>query len=194
MMKRKMGMMMAIVFAMTGTLFAQTQKSFAVYQLTDMMGLVGYKVMDKEEFAKLSAQLKEEEKVFPSAMTEAKKKWDEDKASVMNKANKAAQLPFPTAKIHPRSAKKMGSDYSDLDLAKKQLALAESHAENNPSGNKGAAKKQNATPEDVKREELQARAFTEASSLVRKIMGDKLGRPVPAFGFTTVEDPNKKSQ
>jgi len=171
----------------------QTQKSFAVYQLTDMMGLSGYRILDKEEFAKLSAQIKEEEKVFPAAMTEAKKKWDEDKTSVMNKANKSNHLPFPTTKLHPRSLKKMGSDYSDLDVAKKQLAQAESHAENNPAGNKGAAKKQNPTAEDIKREELQARAFTDASSMVRKIMGDKLGRPIPAYGFTTPEDPNKKN-
>jgi len=172
--------------------FCAAQTSYAVYQIFDIQGLSDYTIMDKEEHAKLAAQIREEEKIFPSVMVEAKKMWDENQTSVMNKANKAAKLPFPGNKIKPRAIKKFSTDFSDLDLAKKQLAQAKSHAENNPAGNKGAAKKQNPKPEDIARENLQARSFIEAASMVNKLMGDKLGRPIPKYGFTTPEDPNKK--
>ena len=158
-------------------------ESVAIYQLFDMMGLSGYKIMSKEEFQKLSAEVKEEEKVFQSAMTEAKKAWDE------NKGNKGWQ-PFPMTKVKPRSVKKFGSDFTSMEQAKKRLAQAESHT----TEKQLSSQRQNPTPEDTARDEAKARAFAEAVSMVKKRMGDKLGRPVPAFGFTTPEEPNKKIQ
>ena len=159
----------------------QAAENVAIYQLFDMMGLSGYKIMNKEEILKLSSEVKEEEKVFQGAMAEAKKAWDE------NKGTKGWQ-PFPMTRIKPRSIKKFGSDFSDRTAAEKRLAQAESHA----AERQVSAQRQNSTPEDTAREEAKSRAFAEAVSMVKKRMGDKLGRPVPAFGFTTPEDPNKK--
>ena len=173
-----------VSIAVLGLVFQlHAAEAVAIYQLFDMMGLSGYKVMNREEFLKLSAEVKEEEKVFQSAMTDAKKAWDE------NKGNKGWQ-PFPSTKIKPRSIKKFGSDFTSMEQAKKRLAQAESHA----AEKQLSSQRQNPTPEDIAREEVKARAFAEAVSMVKKRMGDKLGRPVPAFGFTTPEDPNKKVQ
>ena len=171
----------------------QGQQQIAVYQIFDMLGLSTYKIMDKEEFLKLSAQIKEEEKVFPSALAEAKKEWAENQTSVMKKGDKAVgKQPFPELRIKPRSVKKFSNDFNDRALAEKSLAQAQSHAEKNLVENKGISKKQNPTEQDLANERAKARAYTEAVSMVNKRMGDKLGRPVPAYGYSTSEDHNKK--
>jgi len=163
-------------------------ETMAVYHLTDMLGQTGYAIMSKEEFQKLAAELKDEERVFPAALAEAKKAWDEDTTN-----RTIAKQTFPANKIRPRAVKKFSTDFNDPALAKKSLAHAESHAAEKPAeGSKGVAKKQNPTAEDTAKEQAKARAFAEAVSMVKKLMGDKLGRPIPAFGFTTPEDPNKK--
>jgi len=187
---KKIIRMMCLV-AMGGACQLHAAEPVGIYQLFDMLGQSGYMILNKEAFAKLSAEIKEEEKAFPAAMAEAKKQWEENQTSVMKKADKAAKLPFPTARLKPRSIKKCGSDFTDLDLAKKHLAQMQSSAEK--TENKAAAtQRQNPTREDIEREELKARAFTEAVSLVNMQMAYKLGRPVKAFSFTTPEDPNKK--
>jgi len=169
------------------------QQSVAVYQIFDMLGLSTYKIMDKEEHLKLSAQIREEEKAFPSALAEAKKEWAENQTNVMKKADKAvSKQPFPELRIKPRSVKKFSVDFNDRALAQKSLEQAQSHAEKNPVENKGVSKKQNPTAADIAKENAKARAYTEAVSMVNKRMGDKLGRPVPAYGYSTSEDHNKK--
>ena len=164
---------------------AEREPPVAIYQLFDLMGQYGYSIMDKEEFLKLSEQLKAEEKVFPAAMADAKKAWDE------KKGEKGWQ-PFPSSRIKPRSIKKFGSDFPDRASAEKRLAQAESHAAEKLADKTAATKRNNATPEAIEREEVKARAFTEAVSMVNKLMGDKIGRPIPKFGFSTPEAPNKK--
>jgi len=165
----------------------------AVYQIFDMLGLSTYRIMDKEEFAKLSAQIREEEKVFPAALADAKKEWAENQTTVMKKGDKAVgKQPFPALRIKPRSVKKFSVDFTDRALAEKSLAQAQSHAANNPVENKGISKKQNPTAADLADERAKARAYTEAVSMVNKRMGDKLGRPVPAYGYSTSEDHSKK--
>ena len=189
-MKRRIGMMTlaTIVWACHAT-----GQQVAVYQIFDMLGQTAYKIMDRDELAELSAQIKEEEKVFAAALAEAKKEWAENQASVMKKGDKAVgKQPFPESRMKPRSVKKFSADFTDHALAEKSLAQAQGHAEKNPTENKGISKKQNPTAADIASENAKARAYTEAVSMVNKRMGDKLGRPVPAYGYSTSENHNKK--
>lgn len=193
-MKRRIGILALAVLALACQARAAGPQ-VAVYQIFDMLGQSIYKIMDKEEYLKLSAQIKEEEKAFPAALAESQKEWAENQTSVMKKGDKAvAKQPFPGGRIKPRSVKKFSVDFNDRALAETALANAQSHAANNPTDNKGVSKKQNATAEDTAKENAKARAFTEAVAMVNKRMGDKLGRPVPAFGYTTSEEPNKKME
>jgi len=193
-MKKHVGMMALVAIAWACHTHATgTGQKVAVYQIFDMLGLSAYKIMDRDEFTKLSAQIREEEKVFPVALAEAKKEWAENQASVMKKGDKAvARQPFPALRIKPRSVKKFSVDFSDYALAERSLAQAQSHAEKNPTENRGVSRKQNPTAADLADERAKARAYTEAVSMVNKRMGDKLGRPVPAYGYSTSEDHSKK--
>ena len=183
-MRRIMGMTFAAALGLACRL--QAGEAVAIYHLTDMLGQSGYMILNKEQFAKLSAEIKDEERAFPAAMAEAKKKWDDDKT------NMAAKGPFPMSRIKPRALKKVGSDFTDMELAKKRLAQAERAAAERADTKSAASQRQNPTADDLKHEQAKARAFAEAVSQANMQMANRLGRPVPAFGFTTPEDPNKK--
>ncbi|MCL1919733.1 MAG: hypothetical protein FWG50_01440 [Kiritimatiellaeota bacterium] len=185
-MKRYLALAALALTALALTAQLHAAETVAIYQAFDMMGQSGYMIMNKEEYAKLTAQIKEEEKAFPAALAEAKKKWDEDKT------NLAVKGTFPGNRIKPRSVKKFGSDFNDMEQAKKRLAQAQAAAAEKAGDKAASAQRPNASAEDLKREETRARAFVEAVEQVNMVLGQKLGRPVPKFGFTTPEDPNKK--
>ncbi len=158
-------------------------ESVSVVQITDMQGQVGYEVQTREEFNALLKEIKEEAAVFAPIAAECEKEW---------KANKENKLPFQGNRIKVRSAKKQGADFTDREKADKKRVQLEDRASEKQieemdkadKKNKGAKPK---SEEDEAKEEARDKAFADAYSMISKKMGEKLGRPVPGFGFATEE-------
>jgi hypothetical protein len=154
----------------------------SVVQITDMQGQVGYEVKTREELAALQKEIKEEEAVFKTIAAECEKEW---------KANSENKLPFQGNRIKPRSVKKVGADFADREKADKKRAQLEERASDKQieEMDKEEKKNKNAKPkeEDVAKEEARKKAFSDAYAMVSKKMADKLGRPVPGFGFETFD-------
>ena len=150
----------------------------SVVQITDMRGQTAYEVMNREEYAAIQKEIKEEMAVYQAAAAEAKKEWD---------ANKENKLPFQGNRIKPRSAKKVGADYNDREKAEKRKAILEERASEKQleEMDKELKKKKgkDLSPEDIAKEEARIKAFDDAFTMISKRMGDKLGRPVPCFGL-----------
>ncbi len=165
-----------------GTLRAET---VSIVQITDMQGLVGYQVMNREEQTALQKEIKDETAALTAIMAECKKEWE---------SNKENKLPFQGGRIKPRAAKKMGADFSDR--AKADLKRAQYEERTNERQleelNKEAAKLKMIKNEQAKaeyqaKEEARLKAFNDSFALVSKKLGEKLGRPVPGFGLPFAE-------
>jgi len=173
-MRVKTGLMAALVLA---SVWARAE-SVSIVQITDMQGQVGFQVMNREEYAALLKEIKEEEAVYAAAAADAKKEWD---------ANKENKLPFQGNRIKPRSATKKGADLPDRDKAEKKRAQLEERASDKQIEEMEKLEKKNkqAKPkeEDVAKEEARTKAFADAFAMISKRMADKLGRPVPGFGL-----------
>ena len=160
----------------------------SIVQITDMQGQVGYEVQTREEFTALLKAIKEETAVFGPAAADSKKEWD---------SNKGNKLPFQGNRIKVRSAKKVGADFTDREKADKKRAQIEDRASTKQVEEIAKEEKKNkqAKPkeEDVAKEELRTKAFNDAFAMISKRMADKLGRPVPSFGFA-VADAKKEEQ
>jgi len=150
-------------------------ESVSLVQITDMRGQVGYQVMNREELSALTKEIKEETAVFPAIAAECKKEWD---------ANKDNKLPFQGAKIKPRTAKK-GLDFMDREKADKKRSQLEdrSAARQSEEIAKEEKKSKQMKDEDISKEAAKTKAIDDAYEMISKKMGDKLGRPVPSFGF-----------
>jgi len=174
--------MSLVAVALMGLVGAVRAEMVSVVQITDMQGQIGYQVMTRDEFATLTKELKEESVAFAPAVAEAKKEWE---------ANKDNKIPFQGARIKPRSARKAAPDISGRDKADKKKAQLEDRASNKQieelAKEEKKAKQSKPKEEDVAKEEARAKAFDEAFAMISKKMGDKLGRPVPSFGFTATE-------
>jgi hypothetical protein len=157
----------------------------SVVQITDMQGMVGFQVMNREEYASLLKEIKEEEAVYTAAAAEAKKEWE---------ANKENKLPFQGNRIKPRAASKKGADVNDRDKAEKKRSQLEDRLSEKQIEEMEKVEKKNkqAKPkeEDIAKEEARAKAFADAFAMISKKMADKLGRPVPGFGLQ-LADPKK---
>ena len=90
-----------------------------------------------------------------------------------------------------RSVKKVGADFTDREKADKKLSQIEERASNNQIEELAKIEKKNKQSkpkeEDVAKEEARVKAFNDAFAMISKKMADKLGRPVPGFGFAVAE-------
>lgn len=155
----------------------------SVVQITDMQGQVGFEVKTRDEFSALLKEIKEETTAYAPIAAECKKEWE---------ANKDNKLPFQGNRIKPRSAKKVGADFNDREKADKKRAQLEERASDKQieEMDKEAKKSKGAKPkseEDEAKEEARVKAFNDAFSLISRKMGEKLGRPVPSFGFAVAD-------
>jgi len=154
----------------------------SLVQITDMHGQTGYQVMNREEYAALTKEIKEEVTIFPAVVAECKKEWE---------ANKDNKLPFQGAKVKPRSAKKSGADFSDKEKAEKKRTQLEDRASarQTEESKKEEQKNKQSKPkeEDLAKETARAKAFEDAFGMISTKMGEKLKRPVPSFGFQTFD-------
>jgi len=170
-----------LAVALLGVAAGVRAEMVSVVQITDMQGQVGFEVKTREEFAALQKEIKDETAAYPVALADAKKEWD---------ANKDNKLPFQGNRIKPRSAKKVGEDFSDRDKAEKKRSQLEDRAsakqiEEMDKAAKKAKQGGKAKEEKMAKEEAKVKAFTDAYAMISKRMADKLGRPVPGFGFMT---------
>ena len=164
--------------------FARAE-SVSIVQITDMQGQTGYEVMNREDFTKLLKEIKEEAAAYGPAAAEAKKEWE---------ANKDNKLPFQGNRVKPRSAKKMGADFTDREKADKKRSLIEDRESTKQIEEIAAKEKKlkGAKEEDLAKEEAKAKAFADAVSMISKKMADKLGRPIPDFGLPLGGDAKKE--
>jgi len=158
----------------------------SVVQITDMRGQTAFEVMNREEYAALQKEIKEEVAVYQATAADAKKEWD---------ANKENKLPFQGNRIKPRTAKKIGADFNDRDKADKRKTVLEERAgekqleEMEKEGKKKKGKEP--SEDDIAKEEARVKAYEDAFAMISKRMGDKLGRPVPSIGFAFEAAPEK---
>jgi hypothetical protein len=184
--------MMLMAVALMGLAGAVRAEMVSVVQITDMRGQVGYEVMNREEFNAVLKEIKEETAAFAPAVAECKKEWE---------ANKENKLPFQGNRIKPRSVKKAGPDINDREKADKKKNQLEERASDKQieelAKEEKKAKQSKPKEEDIAKEEARVKAFDEAFAMISKKMGEKLGRPVPGFGFEptlTGKDEKKKEE
>lgn len=175
-----------MMMGMVGTVYAQ---SVGIYQVFDMAGQSEHQILTKEESTKLATELKEEAKVFPAIMATAKKEWE---------ANKDNKMPFPAAKIKLRTAKKVGADFPNKEVAMKKLTqiedrIAEKIADD-AKEKKPGKKNQKPDPEEVAKETLKNTLINNAITDVNSRMVTKLGREVPVFGFMSSTSEKKEEK
>lgn len=151
-----------------------------VVQITDMRGQVAFEVMDREAFAALTKEIREETAVFAAAVAESKKEWE---------SNKENKLPFQGARIKVRSAKKVGADYNDREKADKKKAQLEERMTDKQleEMDKEAKKLKGMKEEDAVKAEARVKAFEDTFSMISKKMEEKLKRPVPTIGYALAE-------
>jgi ribosomal protein L17 len=169
----------AILFVCVGMVGSVCAEAAAIYQVADMAGNTEYQILSKEEFAKLSTEIKEEQKVMAAVVTAAKKEWESDKTN---------KMPFPASKIKPRMFKKLSQDFPSRDVASERLAQIEERAakkieEDKKDKSKSRSSKGKSDPEDAAKDALKQSMASSAIADVNRRMGEKLGREVPTYGF-----------
>ncbi len=165
-----------ICVGMVGSVFAEAA---AIYQVADMAGNMEYQILNKEEFAKLSTEIKEEQKVMAAVVTAAKKEWEDDKTN---------KMPFPASKIKARMVKKLSQDLPSKDVATERLSVIEEREakkieEDKKDKTKNRSSKGKSDPEDAAKEAMKQVMANSAIADVNRRMGEKLGREVPMYGF-----------
>ncbi len=177
-----MKMKALVAVALTGLVGLVRAEMVSVVQITDMRGQVGYEVMNRDELNAVLKEIKEETAAFAPAFADSKKEWE---------ANKDNKLPFQGNRVKPRSAKKVSPDINSREKADKKKAQLEDRTSTKQieelAKEEKKAKLSKPKEEDVAKEEARTKAFDEAFALISKKMGDKLGRPVPSFGFAPAE-------
>jgi len=180
-MLRRTGWLGMALCMVAGVACAET---VSVVQITDMRGQVGFEVMNREEYAAIQKEIREEMAAYPAAAADAKKEWD---------ANKENKVPFQGNRIKPRSARKVGADFSDRDKAEKRKGILEERAERRQLDDmEKDGQKKKLSESDAAKEEARIRAYDDAFTMISKRMGEKLGRPVPSFGFVFEAAPKKE--
>ncbi len=174
-----------VITALAVTVRAQM---VSVVQITDMRGVVGYEIMERDEYNALLKEIKEETSAYAVAMVESKKEWE---------ANKDNMLPFQGNRVKPRTAKKMPQYYRDREKAEKRKAQLEEryNAKQLSEMEKAEHKLKMSKPSeaDIAKEDERVRAYDDCYNMIVKKMGEKLGRPVSAFGFGVLE-PKKEEK
>lgn len=169
-----------ILLGWVGLVGTVSAEAFAIYQVADMAGSTEYQVLSKEEFAKLTTEIKEEQKVLAAVVTAAKKEWES------NKDNKTT--PFPASKIKPRMFKKLSQDFPKKETAEERLSQIEERAakkieEDKKDKSKNRGSKGKGDSEDASKDALKQTMANSAIADVNRRMAEKLGRDVPSYGF-----------
>lgn len=174
-----------VAVALIGLAGLAQAEMVSVVQITDMRGQVGYQVMTREEYSALMKEIREETAAFAPAVAESKKEWEADKDN---------KIPFQGGRVKLRSAKKVGADFNSADKAEKKRSQLEERASDKQIEELDKKTKvPNAKEEDIAKDEARVKAFDTAFSMISKKMGDKLGRPVPSFGFA-MDEPKKEEK
>lgn len=177
-----MKLMQAVGIAVTALAVTVRAQMVSVVQITDMRGVVGYEIMDRDEYNALLKEIKDETAAYAVAAADSKKEWD---------ANKDNKLPFQGNRVKPRTAKKMPPDFRDREKAEKRRSQLEEryNAKQLSDMEKAAHKLKMSKPSeaDLAKEEERVRAYDDCYNMIVKKMGEKLGRPVPAFGFGALD-------
>ncbi len=169
-----------ILLGWVGLVGTVSAEAFAIYQVADMAGSTEYQILSKEEFAKLSTEIKEEQKVLAAVVTVAKKEWESDKE------NKTT--PFPASKIKPRMFKKLSQDFPKKETAEDRLSQIEERAakkleEDKLDKSKNRGSKGKVDPKDASKDALKETLAKGVIADVNRRMAEKLGREVPSYGF-----------
>lgn len=152
-------------------------------EITDMTGNKGFEILDAEGIADLTRQIKEETRIFPAILAEAKKKWLE------NDEFKKKHFPSTAVKVRKFRVLAQGKE----EVLQKQKEKAEDRA------SASQEKKLSAQDEKYKKmrkrrggedmvakmqekEDEKNRLESAVGSLVEQLMSEKLGRAVPSYG------------
>jgi alanyl-tRNA synthetase len=169
----------SVLLLATGALCAET---FGLVQITDMRGQTGYEIMNREEYATLTQDIRAEAAVYASAVAECRKEWE---------TNKENTVSFPANRIKPRSVKKIGSDFNNREKADAKKARLEERQNEKQMEElqKESQSKKMMDEKAVEREVARVTAYENALIMISKRMSDKLGRPIPTFGLNLTEPP-----
>ena len=182
-MLRRTGWLGVALCVATGVVCAET---VSVVQITDMRGQVAFEVMNREEYAAIQKEIREEMAVYQAAAADAKKEWDADKEN---------KLPFQGNRIKPRTARKMPPDFNDREKAEKRKTVLEERVAQRQLSEmekEGKKKGKEQSESAIAKEEARVKAYEDAFTMINKRMGEKLGRPVPSIGFAFEAAPKKE--
>lgn len=174
-------MVCVLLTGLVGLVGTASAEAFAIYQVVDMAGQAEYQVLSKEEFTKLTTEIKEEQKVMATVVTAAKKEWESDKE------NKST--PFPASKIKPRMFKKLSQDFPKKETAEERLSLIEERAakkieEDKKDKSKNRGSKGKGDPDDAAKDAFKQTLANSVIADVNRRMAEKLGREVPTYGVS----------
>ncbi|MBP5321489.1 MAG: hypothetical protein J6334_10920 [Kiritimatiellae bacterium] len=183
---KKMVLLTALIAGFACTVLAER---VSIVQVTDMFGATEFQIMTAEEFAALQKEIKEETAIFPAMVAAVKKEWDADKEK---------KAPFPGTRVKPRQAKKLQPDFPDEAKAQpKRDKLEEREMDRVAKETEKYEQQLKKFRDEAKRdaflekENAKKDAIQSAIRMVSKKMGEKLGRPVPSFGFAMDDAPAK---
>lgn len=175
----KMRLFLTVVMGFAFAVSAQMAPKLV--EITDMTGNKGFEILDSEGLAELTKQVKEETKIFPAIMVEAKKKWLE--------SDEFKKKHFPSTAVKVRKFRVIAQGKEDAlqkmkEKAEDRLAAAQ---EKKLTAQADKYKKLERRNKDKaaqmqEKEDEQNRLQGAAGSLVEQLMAEKLGRAVPSYG------------
>lgn len=169
------------VVMMAGFLKAET---VYIAKITDMLGNVGYQIMNREEYSAATKEVAEERKIFTRVMADCKKEW---------KADAERKGSFQSSKIKARKISKGGTMYSKTEKAEAKLSKLEDSATEKKLKklDEHSRKWKRMDERTMKREKVKLEAYKQTFEMVSKKMEEKLGRPVPSYGFDLIAPDEK---
>lgn len=161
---------------MAGLLKAET---VYIAKTTDMLGNIGYKIVNREEYSAATKEVAEERKIFTKVVADCKKEW---------KADKERNGSFQSSKIKLRKISKSGAMYSKMEKAEAKLSKLEDSAteKHMEELDEHSRKWKRMDERTMEKEKAKLVAFKQSFEMVSKKMEEKLGRPVPSFGFDLI--------
>ena len=164
------------VVMMTGFLKAET---VYIAKTTDMLGNIGYKIMNREEYSAATKEVAEERKIFTKVVAECKKEWN---------ADKERKGSFQSSKIKLRKISKSGAMYSKMEKAETKLSKLEDSAteKHMEKLDEHSKKWKHMDERTMEKERGKLASWKQSFEIVSKKMEEKLGRPVPHFGFDLI--------
>ncbi|MBO4288103.1 MAG: hypothetical protein J5985_08070 [Kiritimatiellae bacterium] len=178
----KMRLFLTVVMGFAFAVSAQ-QLTPKLVEITDMTGNKGFEILDAEGLAELTKQVKEETKIFPLVMVEAKKKWLEN--------DEFKKKHFPSTAVKVRKFRVLKQDKEEVlqklkEKAEDRMSASQDKKISEQSEKYKKMKKRKGGDEMVakiqEKEEEKNRLESAAGSLVEQLMGEKLGRAIPSYG------------